>query len=169
MNLRFTNDQTFPVAIQLHVGYGVVHAELRGARRTRMVSFVRRLDGLTRFEARETPDPSLPTGVRVLAQRGIPGFAITRFRVTRDVVRNQAVRERWHDVYPPTSEIWHVGTGGAAPPGFVAPPGDAHPEYLSDEYLVLTEGVGVDGIDESKRAGRTATPGWTRGFGGGSR
>lgn len=169
MNLRFTNDQPFPIAIQLHVGYGIVHAELRGAHRSRMVTFVRRIDDLTHYEHRETADPTLPTGVRVLAQRGIPGFSVTRFRVTRDVAHNQAVRERMHDVYPPTTEIFRVGTGGAAPPGFVRPADDAHPEYLADEYLVVTEGVGVDGIEESRRAGRTATPGWTRAFDGGTR
>lgn len=65
------------------------------------------------------------------------------------------------DVYPPTTQIWHVGTGGAAPAGFVRPPDDEHPEYTADEYLEMTQGVGVEGTQEVRRAGRTGARGWT--------
>jgi vancomycin resistance protein YoaR len=160
-NLRFTNDLPFPVALGMTVRDGIVHAEVRGHARSRMVTFVRRIDRVDRFEERDEPDPSLPTGVRVLKQRGIPGFRVSRWRVVRDVTRNQARRQRSEDTYPATAQIWRVGTGGAARPGFVQPPDDDHPEYTADAYLIATQGPGITGTQESKRAGRTGTPGWT--------
>ncbi len=160
-NLRFTNDLPFPVALGMTVRDGLVHAEIRGHARTRLVTFVRRIDRVERFEERDDPDASLPTGVRVLKQRGIPGFRVSRWRVVRQVALNQAVRQRSEDTYPPTAQIWRVGSGGAAAPGFVAPMGDDHPEYTADEYLAATQGPGVVGTQESKRAGRTGVAGWT--------
>ncbi len=161
MNLKFTNDLPFPVALGMTVQNGIVHAEVRGRERTRMVTFVRRIDRVLRFIERDEPDPALPTGVRVLKQRGIPGFHVSRWRVVRNVAINQAVRQRSEDEYPPTDQIWRVGSGGAAPAGFVQPTGDEHPEYSADEYLAATQGPGIEGTQEAKRAGRTGTPGWT--------
>jgi vancomycin resistance protein YoaR len=160
-NLKFTNDLPFPVALGMTVQNGIVHAEVRGHERTRMVTFVRRIDRVLRFVERDVPDPALPTGVRVLKQRGIPGFHVSRWRVVRSVAINQALRQRSEDEYPPTDQIWRVGTGGAAPPGFVRPTGDEHPEYSADEYLAATQGPGIEGTQEAKRAGRTGTFGWT--------
>ncbi len=159
-NLRFTNDLDTPVVIGMTVEGGTVRAELRGARAERMVTFTRRVDRVDPFTERSVPDPSLPTGVRVLRQRGVPGFAITRFRIVRDVAHNQARRQRWEDTYPPTEQIWRVGSGPPAPEGFVAPPGDAHPEYTTDELLSASFGAGISALEISRRAGRTGTPGW---------
>jgi hypothetical protein len=42
------------------------------------------------------------------------------------------------------------------------PAGDQHTEYRADEYLILTMGPGIAGVQESvKREGRTGAPGWT--------
>lgn len=161
LNLRFTNDLPFPVALAMSVEGGVVRAEIRGASRDRLVSLVRRVDELLPFRERSENDPSLPAGVRVLSQRGVPGFEIVRDRVVRDVERNQARRQRTRDTYPPTDQIWRVGTGPAAPPGTPAPEGDDHGEYTADEYLVATQGVGIEGTEVTRRGGRTAQPGWT--------
>ena len=57
----------------------------------------------------ERNDDRLPRGERVLSQRGVPGFKLTRYRILRQ--GDQAVRERWTDVYPPTTQIVRVGTG----------------------------------------------------------
>ncbi len=161
LDFRFRNDLAFPVVIGFRVGWGTVRAEIRGARRTRLVTFVRRIDQALPFEERVDADPSLPSGVRVLSQRGIPGFRLRRWRIVRDVGSNQAIRQRMTDAYPPTTQIWRAGTGPAAAPGFVPPAGDQHPEYVADEYLVMTQGPGVDGTQESKRGGRYGTSGWT--------
>lgn len=161
MNLRFQNDLPFPIAIGMRVERGDVRAEIRGLQRLRTVTFLRRIDRITAFAEREDQDPSLPTGVRVLRQRGVPGFKISRWRVIENVAIHQSIREHMEDTYPPTTQIWRVGTGGAAPPGYVAPAGDAHPEYVADEYLITTEGVGIEGLLETRRPGRTGNYGWS--------
>ncbi|MCZ7683105.1 MAG: VanW family protein [Sandaracinaceae bacterium] len=161
LDLRFTNDLPFPVAIGFTVEGGVARAEIRGARTSRMVSFVRRVDELTAYDEREVQDASLPRGVRVLRQRGVPGFRVTRWRIVRDVATNQAIRTRFEDVYPPTTQIWRVGGGGPRPEGYVPPEGDTHGEYTADEYLSVIQGVGVEGTQIIRRAGRSGLPGWT--------
>ena len=161
LNFRFRNDRPFPIVIGFTVDGGFARATVYGAKHDLMVSFVRRVDETTAFDERENEDPSLPRGARVLSQRGVPGFRVTRWRVIRDVGTNQAVRERMEDVYPPTTQIWRVGTGGAAPEGWRRPADDDHPEYTADAYLEMTQGAGITGTQEIRRAGRTGTPGWT--------
>lgn len=160
-DLLFTNDLPFPIAIGMSVEGGVVRAEIRGARPMRTTTFVRRIEDVTPFRERTEIDPTLPAGVRVLRQRGVPGFRITRFRIVRDLELRQARRQRREDLYPPTERIVRVGSGAPAPPGYVAPPGDDHPEYTTDEYLSVTQGAGIDGTDIVRRGGRSTTPGWT--------
>lgn len=160
LNLRFTNDFDFPIVLGMTVEGGTMRAEIRGARSDRMVTFTRRIDEVQPFTERDVPDPSLPSGVRVLRQRGVPGFEITRFRIVRDVAHNLARRVRWEDAYPPTEQIWRVGSGGAAPEGYVAPEGDQHLEYTADEILSASFGATVDGFEVSRRAGRSGEPGW---------
>lgn len=161
LNLRFTNDFDFPIVLGMTVEAGTMRAEIRGARSDRMVTFTRRIDQVLPFGERTVQDPTLPSGVRVLRQRGMPGFRITRFRIVRDVVRNQARRVRWEDTYPPTDQIWRVGTGGPAPEGYVPPEGDRHGEYTADELLSASFGATVEGLAVTRRAGRTGEPGWT--------
>jgi len=163
MGLRFRNDLSFPIVIGMTMEAGVLRAEMRGARATRLVTFARRIDQALPFGTRDENDASLPTGVRVLRQRGVPGFEITRYRTVRDVEHNQAFRERDESRYPPTDEIWRVGTGGATPEDFVAPAGDAHPEYLADTYLSATEGPTThDALDVVRTGGASAQSGWTQ-------
>ena len=161
LNFRFENDRDFPILLGLTVEDGWVTATVWGAAHDAQVSFVRRIDETTAFEEREEEDPSLPNGVRVLSQRGIPGFRVTRWRIIRDNARNQAVREALRDVYPPTLQIWRVGTGGPPPDGYVRPSDDDHPEYTADAYLSMTQGAGIDGLLQVRRAGRTGSRGWT--------
>ena len=160
INFRFRNDNASPIVIGLSVRDGIVRAEIRGAWRSRMVTFVRRIDQIDPFVERTIEDPSLPRGVRILAQRGIPGFRVQRFRIVRDVGSNQAVRQRMRDTYPPTTQIWRMGAGAAPPEGFVTPVDDEHPEYVADEYLSLTQGPGIEGTLEQKRPGRSGSYGW---------
>ncbi|MFO0680655.1 MAG: VanW family protein [Sandaracinus sp.] len=163
MGLRFRNDHPFPIVIGMTMEAGVLRAEIRGARAQRLVTFARRIDETLPFRVREENDPALPMGVRVLRQRGVPGFRITRYRTVRDVEHNQAFRERDESSYPPTEEIWRVGTGAPPPEGYVPEAGDSHPEYLADTYLSATEGPGThDALDVVRTGGPTAQPGWTR-------
>jgi hypothetical protein len=99
----------------------------------------------------------------VLAQRGVAGFRVTSFRVVRDVDTQEITRERRAGSYPATTQIWRVGTQSAPPPDkYVPPPGDDHPEYRADEYLILTQRPGAESVEETvKREGKTGALGWT--------
>lgn len=161
MNFRFRNDRAFPVIVRMVVNRGVVRAQILGPSQDRLVSFARRVDAITPYTERIVEDASLPTGVKVLDQRGVAGFRITRFRIVRDPVTNRATRERTRDVYPPTTQIVRVGTGGPIPVEYERPADDNHPEYRADSYLVLTQGVGVTGTVETGTPGESGVPGWT--------
>ena len=161
LNLRLRNDLEQPIVLQFSVEQGVVRAAVWGASREHDVSFVRRILESMPFQEVERQDESLPEGVRVLAQRGIPGFRVAQWRLIRDIRTNQTIRQSGQDVYQPTTQIWRLGTGPTAGESFVAPEGDSHPEYVADEYLTMTQGPEIEGIIEQRRAGRTGVYGWT--------
>ena len=168
ITLRLRNPFTFPVVLHEVVEEGLVHAEILGPKRLRDVTFVRKINEVVPFQEREVPDPKVPKGERMLAQRGIPGFKITRYRILRD--ESFAVRERSQDVYPPTAQIWKVGEGDADPK--FQSHDDEHPEYVADEYLQISQGPDVHdprghipppggSTVESRVAGKYGTHGWT--------
>ncbi len=161
LSFSFRNDRDFPIYVRLKVSGGWTQAELWGASRTDEVKFMRRIDEVLPFEERETQDSNLPAGVRVLSQRGVPGFVVSRWRLRRDVHTNITTREMSSDRYPPTTQIWRVGTGGPKPDDYEPPAGDEHDEYTADEYTVMTQGPGIEETETIRRAGRTGTPGWT--------
>jgi vancomycin resistance protein YoaR len=173
INFRFRNDFDAPIVLHETVANGVVRAEILGAERKLTVSYFRRIDEVVPFEEVERKTPKLPEGVRVLAQRGIPGFRTSSSRVVRDGA--YAVREKWSDAYPPTTQIIHVGTGPKDDDDKKAQ-GDAHPEYVVDEYLVVTQGPEIHtpgasgpepggGTVESREPGKTGEHGWTEASG----
>jgi hypothetical protein len=171
--MRLKNTFEFPIVLHETVKNGVVRAEILGPRRTRTVTLIRRIIDAIPYEEVERPDKGLPSGVRLLAQRGVAGFKLRRYRIVRD--GTNAVRERWDDVYPPTTQIIRVGAGE---PSKDKPNvnDDAHPEYLADELLVATQGPDEkdqsedasgsgnsheDNMFESREPGRFGKPGWT--------
>jgi vancomycin resistance protein YoaR len=167
INFRFRNPFEFPVVLHQTVSNGVVRAEVLGPERTHTVTFFRRIDEVVPFEELERPTPKLPEGQKVLAQRGIPGFKTTSSRVVRDGAYAQ--RTKWSDSYPPTTQIIQVGSGPKDLESKLKD--DAHPEYVADEYLVVTQGPGihtpgVSGVEpgggtiESREPGKTGTYGW---------
>jgi hypothetical protein len=151
---------------------GVVRAEILGPKRTHTVTLIRRIDSAIPYEEVERPDKTLPSGVRRLGQRGVAGFKLRRYRITREGAH--AVRERWDDTYPPTQQIVRVGTGDM-PKDSVKAEDDHHPEYLADELLVVTQGADDAEDDssatrgsvmrESREAGRFGEKGWTESAG----
>ena len=161
VTLRLRNPFTHPVVLKETVTGGVVRAEILGPKRARIVTFIRKIDDIIPFGEREVKDDRLPAGVRMITQRGIPGFKIRRYRVVREGVN--AVREKMLDTYPPTQQIVHVGTGEGGDGS--KPSADDHPEYVVDEYLTITQGhaaAGPDGFEEVRVAGKTGAKGWTR-------
>ena len=153
INFRFRNPFDFPVVLHETVKRGVVRAEILGPARTRTVSFFRRIDEVMPYEQLERESGELPEGKRVLAQRGIPGFKTTVYRVVREGA--YAWRTKAQDQYPPTNQIVDVGTG----PKDLKPrkKDDAHPEYLADEYLAITQGPQIrsSGAGEPEPGGGT--------------
>ncbi|HMY18641.1 MAG TPA: VanW family protein [Polyangium sp.] len=167
INFRFRNPFKFPIVLHETVSNGVVRAEILGPERHHTVTYFRRIDEVVPFEEVERKTPKLPEGTRVLAQRGIPGFKTTSSRVVRDGAH--AVRYKWTDSYPPTMQIFNVGSG----PKELTSTGkdDEHPEYIVDEYLVVTQGPeihtpGVSGVEagggtiESREPGKTGERGY---------
>ncbi len=167
ITLKLKNPFDFPVVLHEKVEGGTVRAEILGPRRSRDVTFVRKVNEVTPFQEKEVEDPKVPKGERVLAQRGIPGFRITRYRIVRD--GSFAVREKTQDQYPPVTQIWRVGSGDPSPK--FEPHDDEHPEYVADEYLMLSQGPSVrkEGASlenggptvESRVAGKYGSYGWT--------
>jgi hypothetical protein len=166
INFRLKNSFDFPVVLHETVKNGVVRAEVLGPRRALTVTFIRRVLDAIPYEEVERPDKDLPHGTRVLAQRGVAGFKLRRYRLVRD--GQHAVRERWDDVYPPTTQIVRVGSsdGTEKPTNAVD---DPHPEYLADELLVMTEGAEADdggpSLNETREPGRFGENGWTEAAG----
>ena len=164
--LKLRNEFDFPVVLHETVKDGVVRAEILGPKRKLTVTYVRKILEVAPYEEVERPDPKLPSGARVLSQRGIPGFKIQRYRIVRDGA--MAFREKSTDTYPPTMQIVRVGTGES---GEKSVEDDAHPEYVADEYLTMTQGPGIrttaaagedssTGILERRVPGRTGQRGW---------
>ena len=171
INFRVKNPFPFPVVLHETVKNGVVRAEILGPKRTRTVTLIRHIDSAIPYEEVERPDKTLPNGVRRLGQRGVAGFKLRRYRIVRE--GPHAVRERWDDTYPPTSQIVLVGSGDM-PKASVKSEDDRHPEYLADELLVVTQGIddtddaGSDrpsSMRESREAGRFGEKGWTESAG----
>ncbi len=145
INFRLKNPFSFPIVLHQTVKNGVVRAEILGPKRTRTVTLIRRIDAAIPYEEVERPDKTLPSGVRRLAQRGVPGFKLRRYRIVRQ--GPHAARERWDDVYPPTAQIVRVGTADL-PRDKVTLEDDPHSEYLADELLVVTQGADSGDDDE---------------------
>jgi len=161
LNFRFKNDRSYPIVLGMTVKDGRVRAAIHGAEQQRSVTFIRRIDAALPFEEKEQSDPKLPAGLRVLSQRGVPGFKVTRMRVVHSDGGRHAVREKSQDTYPATTQYWRVGTGAEVPADFEAPGDDRHPEYTADEYMRAVARPGATELEVSKRPGRYGTFGWT--------
>jgi vancomycin resistance protein YoaR len=158
INFRVKNPFDVPVVLHQTVKNGVVRAEVLGPRRTRTVTLIRKIDSAIPYEEVEREDPKLPDGARVLAQRGVAGFKLHRYRIVRE--GEHATRERWNDLYPPTTQIIRVGTGDM-PYDSVKLEDDIHPEYVADELLTMTQGIdpGTEGESSAADMRETREPG----------
>ncbi len=161
INFRFENPFDFPVVIHELVEDGRVYAEVRGGRVDQVVSLIRKIDAAIAYEELERPDPTLPRGARILAQRGVPGFRLHRYRTIRR--GSHTTREKWRDIYPPTAQVIRVGTGDLT---LEKRSGVTTPEYTADEVLILTQRRAADGspgdFAENREPGEYGKRGWTR-------
>lgn len=160
INYRLRNPFEFPIVLHQTVKDGVVRAEVLGPKRDSTVTLIRRIQDAQPFDEIERNDPKLPRGERILGQRGVAGFKVKLYRITRH--GDHAVRERWSSVYPPTTQIVRVGTGAATREHRADH--DRHPEYTADELLVMTlqrDSEGSPDFAEWRQPGRFGRPGWT--------
>jgi vancomycin resistance protein YoaR len=180
-NLRLKNPYDFPVVLRAVVAGGRLRAEVRGPERPHVISVVRKLDRAIPFTEIELADATLERGARVVAQRGVPGMELHRYRIRRDGAH--AVREVLRDQYPPSPQIIRVGNGPAATlahgrssntSSAVAasttgrPPYDASTsrEHLADELLVTSQSDDLDAaLVQQRVAGRFGVPGWGKDIG----
>jgi vancomycin resistance protein YoaR len=160
VNFRLANRFDFPVVLHQTVKDGVVRAEILGPARELTVSFFRRIDSVIPFEEEVRQSEDLPEGERVLTQRGIPGFKTTVFRVVQGGAYVQ--RRKLSTEYPPTAQIVWEGTGN----GKRRLAEDSTPEYVADEYLVMTQGPGAGKpggeMFEDRHPGKTGRRGWQK-------
>ena len=160
-NLRLKNPYAHAVVLRAVASGARLRVEVLGPARSREVTFERKVNETFPYAEREIEDPKVPRGVRMLAQRGVPGFDITRFRVVRDGA--SVVRERTDERYPPSPQIWRRGVG--EPDRTWKAHDDPRPEYLADESLTLTMSDGADGgapaLVESRVPGASGVRGWT--------
>ena len=164
LDLRLVNPYDFPVVLRERVQAGRVRAEVRGARRPQTITLIRRIDAAQPFEETTSLDPSLPAGMRVLAQRGVPGFDLHRYRIRRSGAH--AVRESFAEHYPPTTQLVRIGSGKQRAGETGRPPQGTPPEYLADELLVLSQPAELDAPPlEQRTPGRFATAGWASAIG----
>lgn len=161
INFRFKNNYKFPVAVHQTVKNGVVRAEILGADQDQVVTLIRKVDRAIPYEQLERADETLPRGTMILAQRGLPGFRLHRYRTIRR--GSHTLRERWRDIYPPTNQVVRLGTG---PANLEKRFSVSTPEYQADEVLILTQRRPVDGkpgvFAENREKGRYGTTGWTK-------
>lgn len=165
---RLRNNFDFPVVLHERVAGGVVRAEILGPSRKLTVTYFRRIDSLLPFEEVERESEKLPSGERVVVQRGVPGFIATASRLVRDGAYGE--RTKWREKYPPTTQIVAVGVAdGDTKPGIKQ---DAHPEYTVDEYRVMTQGPTIrtkdepsGGMSDSRVPGKTGEAGWIKALG----
>lgn len=153
IDFRIKNSFKFPIVLHETVKNGVVRAEILGPKRTRTVTMIRHIDSVIPYTEEERPDKNLPEGVRVLSQRGVPGFKLHLYRIIRD--GPNAIRQRFDDEYPPTTQIIRVGTGDM-PKDSVKIHQDRAPEYTTSELLVMTQGVDT-GSSSTQPGGATLT------------
>lgn len=141
-DLRLGNPYPFPVVIHVQVTQGQVRVALLGRRRPwRRIVFRREVKQRDPFGAVERPDPTLPAGQRVVAQRGVPGFLVQRQRLffgagpAPERVETRLLR------YAVNPEIVRVGVGPPPAPGApVAAPSPRPAPYRCDaEPLALEQ------------------------------
>ena len=109
VDLKLRNPFAFPVVVHVTVAPNKLKMELLGADKPVDVSFGRNVIGTTPFVRKVVEDPALTKPKR--KQKGIEGMELIRSRV---IVFHDGRRrvEQGRDLYPPTTEIWHV------PPGY---------------------------------------------------
>ena len=179
-NLRLTNAHDFPVVLRATATEGRVRAEVRGPERPHTISVVIQLDGVTPFDVIESADTALERGFRVVAQRGVPGIDLHRYRIRRDGAH--AVREVSREHYPSIPQLIVVGARSPSsfeegarmntPASFHASTAGRPPraattrEFIASELVVITQSSDPSRpLLQQRMGGRFAVPNWSKDIG----
>lgn len=116
-DMQIRNPYPFEVVIHFKVNQGRVQVRLLGKQRPwSKVVFEREVKETKPFTSVERKDPKIPTGKRLVSQRGVPGFVLERRRLLFKGRGKEPTKvERRILRYPATTEYVRVGTGPADP------------------------------------------------------
>jgi vancomycin resistance protein YoaR len=128
IDLQLRNPFPYPVVLGMRVADGWVTGEVRGPERELTITYVRTMLETKAPPTRTIPDETMPRGLEIVEQRGVPGYTVRRWRIFRKGTvqwRNAST-----DRYPPTPHVVKVGTNPAlerpeTPPALPEPVGDA--------------------------------------------
>lgn len=107
IDLVLKNPYPFPVVFHFKVESGIARCEIWGPKRQRIVTFIRHVVKTMPFAEKIIEDENLPLGVKIITQKGIPGFELRRYKIINE--DNQSWRDISYDIYPPTVQILRVG------------------------------------------------------------
>ncbi len=141
IDLELRNPFPHPVVLGMTVRDGKVRGEVRGPERELTVTYIRTIIETTDAQRRTVEDETLPAGVKVVSQRGVPGFKIRRFRIFQ---RGSAMwREESVDRYPPVVDIVRVGTNATLPRDAEGlPQGDPPGAFPTPCHMRIVQGPG---------------------------
>jgi vancomycin resistance protein YoaR len=141
VDLKLRNPYAFPVVVHAVVTANKLKMELLGADKPATVTFGRTVLSTTPFGRKVVEDAAVAKPKR--KQKGIDGMELYRSRVIAFQDGRKKV-ETGRDVYPPTSEIWHVPPGfdeSTLPPlGEDLPPPDAAPKPQAQAQTAAPQG-----------------------------
>jgi len=141
VDLKVRNPYAFPVVVHATVLANRIKMELLGADKPVDVSFGKSVLSTTPFVRKVVEDPGVTKPKR--KQKGIEGMELWRSRVIAFHDGRKKV-ESGRDVYPPTTEIWHVPPGfdeSTLPPlGEDMPKGDEPPKPQAQAQAPGTQG-----------------------------
>lgn len=141
IDLKLRNPFPFPVVLGMTVRDGKVRGEVLGPERELTVTYIRTILETSDPPSRTIEDDTLPRGVKVVTQRGVPGFKIRRFRIFQK--GSSMWREESVDRYPPVVRIVRVGTNQALDPDAEGvPQEDPHGVFPMPCNMRIAEGPG---------------------------
>ena len=133
-DLVLKNPYPFPVVIHFVVSRGKARARILGKKRPwRRVVFERTLKKQEPFKEVVRKVSTIPTGEKIVAQVGVPGFTLERRRLFYGKGKEPEKTESREIRYPPNTQYIDVGTGPAdpdwKPPREHAPFGEVPEEF----------------------------------------
>ena len=140
VDLKLRNPFSFPVVVHASVAGNKVKMELLGADKPVDVSFGKSVLATSPFTRKIVEDPGVTKPKR--KQKGIEGMELFRQR-TLAFHNGQKKVEPGRDVYPPTTEIWHVPPGfdeGTLPPLGMDMPKDEPPKPQAQAQQGVPQG-----------------------------